>query len=152
VKKPFKAIFIALRLGLLVFFALLTILQWFSIPGQFRYEAEQNPEQAYLRWPLTILGMSLVLSVQLFIFAIWKLLGLISATKFYSERSIYWFNFAIKSLAALAILLVSTLGYVLSQADDPGFPFLLTLISGAVILFLLSFALLRDQIQEKVAE
>lgn len=149
---PSKLIHLLLRSGLIVFFALLVVLQWLSIPGQFRYDAEQNPDEAFLRWPLTILGMSLVLSVQLFLFAFWKVLGLISASNFYSKKTIYWFNFAITALAALATLLVATLGFVLSRADDPGFPFLLTLISAAVILFLLAFRLLRDQINEKVVE
>ena len=53
---------------------LLTILQFLSIPGQFRYMAEQEPERAFLRWPLTILGMLAILAIQIVLVSLWFLI------------------------------------------------------------------------------
>lgn len=43
-----------LRVFLVVLFAVLVLFQVMSLPGQFRFMAEQAPEMAYLRWPATV--------------------------------------------------------------------------------------------------
>ena len=44
----------ALRIVLIAAFLLLVLFQVMSIPGQFAHMAQENPERAYLQWPLTI--------------------------------------------------------------------------------------------------
>lgn len=116
---------------------LLTILQFLSIPGQFRYMAEQEPERAFLRWPLTILGMLAILAIQIVLVSLWFLIDEIRTTHPFSQRAIalikrmrYALSFFVSSLALGLI-------FVLSQADDPGFPFLLIIITGSMTLLLL---------------
>ena len=42
-----------LRVFLVLLFGILVFFQTISLPGQFAYMAEQFPDMAYLRWPLT---------------------------------------------------------------------------------------------------
>ena len=45
------------RVFLVVLFGILVVFQTLSLPGQFRYMAEESPEDAYLRWPLTTVAV-----------------------------------------------------------------------------------------------
>ena len=65
-----------LRIFLVVLFGVLVVLQTFSLPGQFRHEAQVHPENAEWRWPLTVLAVLCVLAAQVIVVATWKLLGL----------------------------------------------------------------------------
>lgn len=116
---------------------LLTILQIFSIPGQFRYMAEENPQRAYLRWPLSIAGMVAILALQILLISLWILIDEIRGQDPFSRRSQKLLSRMKYSLATFLFILCSGLVFVLSQADDPGFPFLLTIITGCVTLILL---------------
>lgn len=116
---------------------LLTILQLFSIPGQFRYMAQEDPESAYLRWPLTILGMSGILAFQVILVSLWYLIDEIRTPNPFSRRSIELIKRMRYALTYFLLILGLGLAFVLSQADDPGFPFLLIIITGSVTLLLL---------------
>jgi heme/copper-type cytochrome/quinol oxidase subunit 4 len=62
-----------LKFVLSIFFALSLMLQFLSFPGQFRYMAEQEPENAHLRWPLTALVFTMILAVQIIVISVWKI-------------------------------------------------------------------------------
>lgn len=117
--------------------ALLTILQFLSIPGQFRYMAEENPESAYLRWPLTFLGMTAILALQILLISLWLLINEIRTPHPFSSRSLALINRMKYALTTFLSILGLGLIFVLTQADDPGFPFLLIIITGCVTLLLL---------------
>ena len=53
-----------LRVFLVVLFGVLVIFQVMSLPGQFAHMAKENPDEAYLRWPLTAITVFWVLCVQ----------------------------------------------------------------------------------------
>jgi hypothetical protein len=116
---------------------LLTVLQFLSIPGQFRYMAEQDPESAFLRWPLTLLGMTAILALQIVLVSLWHLIDEIRGANPFSKRSRIFIARIRYSLTVFLVILGSGLIFVLSQADDPGFPFLLIIITGFVTLLLL---------------
>lgn len=115
---------------------LLTILQFLSIPGQFRYMAEEDPESAYLRWPLTIVGMIAILTLQVLLVSLWLLINEIRGESPFSKRAQNLLTRMKYSLATFLLILFTGLIFVLSQADDPGFPFLLIIITGCVTLIL----------------
>ena len=50
----------ALKVFLVLLFGILVVFQTLSLPGQFAYMAEQSPEDAYLRWPLTAVAVLVV--------------------------------------------------------------------------------------------
>jgi hypothetical protein len=119
-----------------------------SLPGQFAYMAQQDPEHAYLRWPLTAVTVFWVLCIQVVIVCTWKLLTLVKNDRIFSDDSLVWVNVIVGAIAAAWVVLLGVLLYFGITADDPGLPLLLFLMSiGVTVLGLLMVvmrALLRQ--------
>jgi len=139
---------VPLRVCLVVLFGILLVFQTLSLPGQFRYMAQEHPEDADLRWPLTAIAVFLVLCVQVVVVATWKLLGLVSADRIFTRDSLVWVNAILGAIAAAWLVLLAIFLWVGFQADDPGVPMLLflLLVAGAVLglLMVVMRALLRQ--------
>ena len=139
---------VPLRVCLVVLFGILLVFQTLSLPGQFRYMAQEHPEDADLRWPLTAIAVFLVLCVQVVVVATWKLLGLVSADRIFTRDSLVWVNAILGAIAAAWLVLLAIFLWVGFQADDPGVPMLLflLLVAGAVLglLMIVMRALLRQ--------
>jgi hypothetical protein len=111
---------IPLRAGLALTFLLLLVFQTLSFPGQFAHLAEEHPEDAHLRWPLTI-GFALgILCAQVVLVCTWKLLGMVQRDRIFSEEAFRWVDTILGALAAGWLLLVGLFLYVGVNADDPG--------------------------------
>jgi hypothetical protein len=138
----------ALRLFLVLLFAILLVFQTLSLPGQFAYMAKESPQDAYLRWPLTALTVFWVLCVQVVIVATWKLLTLVTQDRIFSEASLGWVDAIVAAIAAAWVTLGGAFLYVGLHADDPGLPMvLLLMVIGLTVLGLLMVvmrALLRQ--------
>ncbi|MFC4453635.1 DUF2975 domain-containing protein [Deinococcus sonorensis] len=137
-----------LRVSLVTLFVVLLLLQTFSFPGQFAFMAQQHPQSAHLRWPLTFVFAFWILCAQVVLFAIWKLLALIGANRIFTSVSMTWVDVIVRAIAAAWIILAGVLLYVGLHADDPGLPLLLfTWFIGVTVLGLLMIvmrALLRQ--------
>jgi Protein of unknown function (DUF2975) len=137
-----------LRVFLVVLFGVLVLFQVMSLPGQFAYMAQQDPEHAYLRWPATAVTVFWVLCIQVVIVSTWKLLTLVKNDRIFSEASLVWVNAIVWAIVAAWVVLVSVFLYVGFNADDPGLPLLLFLmVVGVSVLGLLMVvmrALLRQ--------
>jgi hypothetical protein len=128
----------ALRVFLVLLFGILVVFQTLSLPGQFRYMAEESPDQAYLRWPATAITVFWVLCVQVVIVSIWKLLTLVKKDRIFSEASLTWVNVIVWAIAAAWLVLLGVFLYVGFRASDPGLPLLLfLLLVGVTVLGLL---------------
>ena len=46
-----QRVVVPLRVFLVLLFGVLVVFQTMSLPGQFAYMAQEDPEHAYLRWP-----------------------------------------------------------------------------------------------------
>src|SRR5215213_9235559 len=114
-----------LRVFLVVLFGVLVLFQVMSLPGQFAYMAQQDPEHAYLRWPATAVTVFWVLCIQVVIVCTWKLLTLVKNDRIFSEASLVWVNAIVWVIIAAWVVLVSVFLYVGFNADDPGLPLLL---------------------------
>ncbi len=79
-----------LRVFLVLLFGILVVFQTLSLPGQFAYMAEESPDLAYLRWPMTAVSVFWVLCVQVVIVSTWKLLTLVKNDRIFSEASLAW--------------------------------------------------------------
>lgn len=143
-----RRVVVLLRLSLVALFALLVLLQGFSFPGQFAHMAEQSPEDAHLRWPLTALVVFWILCVQTVVVATWKLLGLVEDGRIFSDVSFVWVDWIVRAIGAAWVVLVAVFLFVGFHADDPGLPVLLSLIVVGVavvgLLMLVMRALLRQ--------
>ena len=138
---------LALKGFLVLLFGVLVLFQVMSLPGQFAYMAQEDPEHAYLRWPATIVTVFWVLCVQVVIVCTWKLLTLVQHDRIFSEPSMAWVNGIVGAIGAAWLVLVAVLLYIGFNATDPGLPLLLFLmLTGVTVLGLLMLvmrALLR---------
>ena len=132
----------------MVLFGVLVLFQVMSLPGQFAYMAQQDPEHAYLRWPATAVTVFWVLCIQVVIVSTWKLLTLVKNDRIFSEASLVWVNAIVWAIIAAWVVLVCVFLYVGFNADDPGLPLLLFLMVVGVsvlgLLIVVMRALLRQ--------
>jgi hypothetical protein len=126
---------LALRIVLVVAFLLLVLFQVMSLPGQFAHMAAENPEQAYLQWPLTIFAILEVACVQVVILSTWKLLTMVRKDNIFSRGALVWVDAIVWAIAAAWAMLAVFSTIVVLNADDPGVPLLLFLIlvAGAAV-------------------
>ncbi|XTZ15559.1 DUF2975 domain-containing protein [Micromonospora echinospora] len=137
-----------LRVFLVVLFGILVMLQTFSLPGQFAHMAEESPDMAYLRWPMTAVAVFWVLCVQVVIVATWKLLTLVKHDRIFSDAALRWVDAIVWAIIAAWAVLVGVFLYVGFNASDPGLPLLLFLMVVGVaalgLLMVVMRALLRQ--------
>lgn len=137
-----------LRVFLVVLFGILVMLQTFSLPGQFAHMAEESPDLAHLRWPMTAVAVFWVLCVQVVIVATWKLLTLVRHDRIFSDVALRWVDAIVWAIIAAWVVLVGVFGYVGVNASDPGLPLLLFLMVVGVaalgLLMVVMRALLRQ--------
>jgi len=138
----------ALRVFLVVLFGLLVLFQTMSLPGQFRYMAEQDPEHAYLRWPATAVTVFWVLCVQVVVVATWRLLTLVQRDRIFSTAALAWVDVIVWAIVAAGVVLVGALLYVGFNAEDPGLPLLLFLMSVGVAVLGLLMVVMRALLRQ----
>lgn len=138
----------ALRVFLVVLFGVLVLFQVMSLPGQFAHMAEEDPDLAYLRWPLTAVTVFWVLCVQVVVVSTWKLLRLVENDRIFSEAAFHWVDAIVRAIASAWTVLLAVFLYVGFRADDPGLPLLLFLLLVGVavvgLLMVVMRALLRQ--------
>jgi hypothetical protein len=137
-----------LRAFLVILFGVLVFFQTVSLPGQFSYMAREHPEDAYLRWPATIVTIFWVLCVQAVIVATWQLLTMVKKDRIFTPASLVWVDVILGAVGAGWLTLVGVFLYVGFKAHDPGLPLLLflTLVGVSVLglLMVVLRALLRQ--------
>ncbi len=114
-----------LRVGLVILFGLLLVLQTLSFPGQFAYRAAQFPDQAWLRWPLTAFAAIEILCLQVILVSVWRLLGMIGKDRIFTEAALRWVDVIITAFGVGWLLAAGGALWAVWGADDPGTPILL---------------------------
>ena len=137
-----------LRVFLVLLFGILVVFQTLSLPGQFAYMAQEDPEHAYLRWPATAVTVFWVLCIQVVIVSTWKLLSLVKNDRIFTDASLVWVNVIVWAIAAAWVVLVGVLLYVGFNADDPGLPLLLFLMSVGVTVLKLLIVVMRALLRQ----
>jgi hypothetical protein len=137
-----------LRLVLVASFVALLGLQTFSLPGQFAHLAEEEPDQAYLRWPLTIFSALEILCLQVVLVCTWKLLTMVQEDRIFSEDAFRWVDVIIGAMGAAWLGLLGLFVYVGANADDPGPLVLLMVLLLAGASFVLLMVVLRTLLQQ----
>ena len=138
----------ALRVFLVMLFGILVMFQTFSLPGQFASMARENPDLAYLRWPMTAVSVFWVLCVQVVIVSTWMLLTLVKDDRIFSDAARAWVNAILWAIAAGWVVLVGVFLYVGFHADDPGLPLLLFLVLVSVTVLGLLMVVLRALLRQ----
>lgn len=137
-----------LKVLLVVFFAVLVLLQVMSLPGQFAHMAQQSPELAYLRWPLTAVSVFWVLCVQVVIVSVWRLLSLVQADRIFSEAAFTWVDTILWAMASAWVVLGFGSLYVATQAEEPGLPILVFLVDVTATVVLLLMIVMRALLRQ----
>ncbi|MFC8298579.1 DUF2975 domain-containing protein [Micromonospora orduensis] len=132
----------------MVLFGVLVMFQVFSLPGQFAHMAQESPEDAYLRWPVTIVTVFWVLCVQVVIVATWQLLNLVKNDRIFTEASLKWVDAIVWAIAAAWAVLVGVFLYVGFNANDPGLPLLLFLLTVGVTVLGLLMVVMRALLRQ----
>ena len=138
----------ALRVFLVVLFGILVLFQTMSLPGQFAHMAEQSPDLAHLRWPMTAVTVFWVLCVQVVIVATWQLLTLVRDDRIFSDVSLVWVDTIVGAIGAAELLLLGAFAWSALTWEHPGLPvaLLVVLVAGAALglLVVVMRALLRQ--------
>jgi hypothetical protein len=137
-----------LRVLLVLLFAGLVVAQVMSMPGQFAYMAREDPEMAYLRWPLTIWSIVELLCVQAVIVCTWKLLTLVTADRIFSTAAFAWVDAIVWALGIGWVLFFGFYIYLGLLATDPALPIVMTgmmLVGGVLILLVVILRALLQQ-------
>jgi hypothetical protein len=137
-----------LRVLLVLLFGVLVVFQTLSLPGQFRYMAQESPDLAYLRWPMTAVSVFWVLCVQVVIVCTWRLLTLVRKDRIFSEASLGWVDAIVWAILAAWVVLVGVFLFVGFNADDPGLPLLLFLLVVGVTVFGLLMVVMRALLRQ----
>jgi hypothetical protein len=138
----------ALRFFLVVLFGVLVVFQTMSLPGAIAYHAQQNPHDAPLRWPLTAVAVFLVLCVQVVVVATWKLLTLVKKDRIFTTASLKWVDAIVWAVAAAWVVFAGMLLLVGFNADDPGMPMLLFLVTVAITVIGLLMVVMRTLLRQ----
>lgn len=137
-----------LRVLLAVLFAGLVVAQVAILPGTLAYLAEEEPDLAYLRWPMLVFSIVELVCVQVVIVCTWKLLTMVKADRIFSEAAFAWVNAIVWSMGTAWVLLFGVFVYVTVVVSGPGLPVLLfgTVLAGGVLVLLMVVmrALLRQ--------
>ncbi|MBB5800380.1 hypothetical protein F4560_000148 [Saccharothrix ecbatanensis] len=137
-----------LRVFLVLLFGVLVVFQVMSLPGQFAHMAQESPDMAHLRWPLTAITVFWVLCVQVVVVSTWRLLTLVKNDQIFSEASLKWVDAIVWAIAAAWVVFVGVFLWVGFNADDPGVPLMLFLmligLSVLGLLMVVMRALLRQ--------
>lgn len=143
-----RAVVLPLRVSLVVLFGVLVVFQTMSLPGQFAYMARENPHDADLRWPATIISGFLVLCVEVVIVATWQLLTMVQKDRIFTEAAMRWVNVILAAIGAGWVVLVAVLLIVGFNADDPGWPLVLFLMTTGVTVLGLLMVVMRALLRQ----
>jgi hypothetical protein len=149
--QPARRAVLPLRVFLVLLFGILVVFQVVSLPGQFAAMAQQHPDLAFLRWPLTVVSVFWLLCVQVVVVSTWKLLSLVEADRIFSEASMVWVDAIVRAIAAAWTTLVGVFLYVGLHADDPGLPLLLFLMVLGVSVLGLLMTVMRALLRQATA-
>lgn len=143
-----------LRVVLVLLFAGLVVGQTLSFPGQFAHMAQESPDMAYLRWPLTAFFVVELACIQVVIVCIWKLLTMVKADRIFSKEAFAWVDGMVWAIAAGWLLFaaasatITAVIYFTPELRDPGTPMLLfgmTLLGSVLVMLMIVMrALLRQ--------
>lgn len=137
-----------LKVFLVLLFGILVVFQTLSLPGKFAYMATRSPAHADERWPLTALAAFWILCVQIVIVSTWKLLTLVQKDRIFSDASTVWVSAILWAIVAAWVVLMGVFVFVLTQADDPGAPMLLLLVSILVTALGLLMLIMRELLRQ----
>ena len=143
-----RRLVVPLQAVLVLLFALLVLLQTFSFPGQFAHVAQEHPDQAHLRWPLTAFFAVEILCVQVVLVCTWRLLTMVREDAIFSPASLRWVDVIVGALSVAWVLAAAGSLWAVWGADDPGTPLLLFVVLLVAGVFGLVVVVMRELLRQ----
>jgi len=113
-------IYLFALLSLSGFFALISMLQLLSFPGQFAFEARTGHGTQFARWVLTFIVGIWFIFAQVSLLALGKIISFIYRGELLSLRGKKWINVLTRALIGGTIYGGGVTLFAAIQADDPG--------------------------------
>jgi hypothetical protein len=113
-------IYLFALLSLAGFFALISMLQLLSFPGQFAFEARTGHGTQLARWILTFIVGIWFIFAQVSLIALGKIISFIYQDQLLSLRGKKWINVLTRALIGGTIYGGGVTLFAAIQADDPG--------------------------------
>lgn len=135
--------------SIILLFAIITMLQLFSFPGQFAHMRKLGKiELIFEIWLVLLVGIWL-LSAQFGLLCLWKILAQLTSKTLFDPISILWLSRLVKTFKYALFVGIALLLTIALQADDPGAPVLLTALTLFISTLYISSSLLLDQVKLK---
>ena len=137
------------KLSIVFLFAIVTMLQIFSFPGQFAHMRRVGSIELIFEIWLTLLLAIWIFTAQFALLCLWKIVGQISLTSIYSSIALKWLERLEGAFKYALFTAVTVFVSIVIQADDPGAPVMLIAITLFISTLFIGTTLLRDQLRTK---
>ena len=137
------------KLSIVLLFAIVTMLQIFSFPGQFAHMRRIGSIELLFEIWLTLLLAIWLFTAQFALLCLWKIVGQISINSIYSNSSLKWLDRLVQAFKYALITAITVFISIALQADDPGAPVMLLALTLFISTLFVATSLLRDQLRSK---
>ena len=137
------------KLSIVLLFAIVTLLQIFSFPGQFAHMRRVGSIELLFEIWLTLLLALWLLTAQFSLFCLWKIVTQIATASIYSKSSLHWLDKLVQAFKYALITAITVFLSIAVQADDPGAPVMLIALTLFISTLFVATSLLRDQLRSK---
>ena len=137
------------RISIILLFAVVTMLQIFSFPGQFAHMRRVGSIELIFEIWLTVLLAIWLFTAQFALLCLWKIVGQISLASIYSSTALKWLDRLVQAFKYALFTAVTVFISISVQADDPGAPVMLIAITLFISTLFIATTLLRDQLRAK---
>ena len=137
------------KLSIVLLFAIVTMLQIFSFPGQFAHMRRIGSIELLFEIWLTLLLAIWLFTAQFALLCLWKIVGQISINSIYSNSSLKWLDRLVQAFRYALITAITVFISIALQADDPGAPVMLLALTLFISTLFVATSLLRDQLRSK---
>jgi hypothetical protein len=135
------------RISIILLFAIVTMLQIFSFPGQFAHMRRVGSIELIFEIWLTLLLAIWLFTAQLALLCLWKIVGQISLASIYSSAALKWLDRLVQAFKYALITATTVFISIAVQADDPGAPVRLIALTLFISTLFIATSLLRDQLR-----
>ncbi|MFK4835418.1 DUF2975 domain-containing protein [Microbacterium sp. ZW T2_14] len=105
---------VVLKAIIAVLIGLLLLCQVVVLPGMARSLAGMYPYLAYLEVPGIVIGVIFTLCAQVVLVCVWRLLTLVRADSIFTPRAFVWVDVSLWAVVFATVLVVTTLGLLLT--------------------------------------
>ena len=137
------------RSSIILLFAIVTMLQIFSFPGQFAHMRRVGSIELLFEIWLTLLLAIWLFTAQFALLCLWKIVGQISINSIYSNSALKWLDRLVQAFKYALITAIIVFISIALQADDPGAPVMLIALTLFISTLFIATSLLRDQLRSK---